>query len=178
MYLLLDAARAARSHFGISARMEPCFETIAMRASLKRAGMSFANGKRAVHGPSRAPRSPERALDSQGPGRSRARAARVSLVGLPDHACNDARDPRAHRGAQQRYQLPQKKITVNLAPGDLRRAGRRVRSAHPSGSSCRRLVPLRTPPMVVGDWRSRRGPACPGSPSHPGWRRAGSASRS
>jgi magnesium chelatase family protein len=45
------------------------------------------------------------------------------LVGLPDHACNDARTRVLTALRNTGYQLPQKKITVNLAPGDLRKEG-------------------------------------------------------
>ena len=45
------------------------------------------------------------------------------LVGLPDHACNDARVRVYTALRNSGYQLPQKKITVNLAPGDLRKEG-------------------------------------------------------
>jgi len=45
------------------------------------------------------------------------------LVGLPDHACNDARTRVLTAVRNSGYQLPQKKITVNLAPGDLRKQG-------------------------------------------------------
>src|SRR5437588_9465257 len=45
------------------------------------------------------------------------------LVGLPDHACNDARVRVLTALRNSGYQLPQKKSTVNLAPGDLRKEG-------------------------------------------------------
>jgi magnesium chelatase family protein len=45
------------------------------------------------------------------------------LVGLPDHACNEARVRVLTALRNSGYQLPQKKITVNLAPGDLRKEG-------------------------------------------------------
>src|SRR5205807_1176749 len=45
------------------------------------------------------------------------------LVGLPDHACNDARTRVLTALRNTGYQLPQKKITVNLAPGELRKEG-------------------------------------------------------
>jgi len=45
------------------------------------------------------------------------------LVGLPDHACNDARTRVLAALRNTGYVLPQKKITVNLAPGDLRKEG-------------------------------------------------------
>src|SRR6267142_463283 len=45
------------------------------------------------------------------------------LVGLPDHACQDARTRVLTALGNSGYHLPQKKITVNLAPGDLRKEG-------------------------------------------------------
>src|SRR3954471_24972661 len=45
------------------------------------------------------------------------------LVGLPDHACNDARTRVLTALRNSGYALPQKRITVNLAPGDLRKEG-------------------------------------------------------
>ena len=45
------------------------------------------------------------------------------LVGLPDHACNDARTRVLTALRNSGYQLPQKKVTVNLAPGDVRKEG-------------------------------------------------------
>src|SRR5882672_550482 len=45
------------------------------------------------------------------------------LVGLPDHACQDARTRVLTALRNSGYHLPQKKITVNLAPGDLRKEG-------------------------------------------------------
>ena len=45
------------------------------------------------------------------------------LVGLPDHACTDARVRVQTAIRNSGYQLPQKKITVNLAPGGLRKEG-------------------------------------------------------
>ncbi|HMC34587.1 MAG TPA: YifB family Mg chelatase-like AAA ATPase, partial [Myxococcales bacterium] len=41
----------------------------------------------------------------------------------PDHACNDARTRVLTALRNTGYQLPQKKITVNLAPGELRKEG-------------------------------------------------------
>jgi magnesium chelatase family protein len=45
------------------------------------------------------------------------------LVGLPDHSCIDARVRVLTAIRNSGYHLPQKKITVNLAPGDLRKEG-------------------------------------------------------
>src|SRR5262249_60956934 len=45
------------------------------------------------------------------------------LVGLPDHACQDARTRVLTALRNSGYHLPQKKITVNLAPGDRRKEG-------------------------------------------------------
>src|SRR2546422_11418124 len=55
------------------------------------------------------------------------------LVGLPDHACNDARTRVLTALRNSGYQLPQKKITVNLAPGDLRKRSEERRV----GKECR-----------------------------------------
>jgi magnesium chelatase family protein len=45
------------------------------------------------------------------------------LVGAPDHACTDARVRVLTALRNSGFELPQKKITVNLAPGDLRKEG-------------------------------------------------------
>jgi magnesium chelatase family protein len=45
------------------------------------------------------------------------------LVGAPDHACIDARVRVLTAIRNSGYELPQKKITANLAPGDLRKEG-------------------------------------------------------
>ena len=45
------------------------------------------------------------------------------LVGLPDSACIDAKVRVLTALRNGKWQLPQKKITVNLAPGDLRKEG-------------------------------------------------------
>ncbi len=45
------------------------------------------------------------------------------LVGLPDTACGDARVRVLTAIRNSGFHLPQKKITVNLAPGDLRKEG-------------------------------------------------------
>ena len=45
------------------------------------------------------------------------------LVGLPDHACVDAKTRCITAIRNSGYALPHKKITVNLSPGDLRKEG-------------------------------------------------------
>ena len=45
------------------------------------------------------------------------------LSGMPDHACNEARTRVITALRNGGYQLPQKKITVNLAPADVRKQG-------------------------------------------------------
>ena len=75
------------------------------------------------------------------------------LVGLPDHACNDARTRVLTALRNTGYQLPQKKITVNLAPGDLRKEGVGFDLAIALGIlAAAGLTPLpeRTP-LVVGE---------------------------
>src|SRR3954470_12816699 len=46
-----------------------------------------------------------------------------SVVGLPDMACVDAKVRCATAIRNSGYELPHKRITVNLAPGDLRKEG-------------------------------------------------------
>jgi len=45
------------------------------------------------------------------------------LSGMPDHACNEARTRVLTALRNSGFQLPQKKITVNLAPADVRKQG-------------------------------------------------------
>jgi magnesium chelatase family protein len=45
------------------------------------------------------------------------------LIGLPDAACGDARVRVATALRSGKWEIPQKRITVNLAPGDLRKEG-------------------------------------------------------
>lgn len=75
------------------------------------------------------------------------------LVGLPDHACNDARVRVQTAIRNSGYQLPQKKITVNLAPGDLRKEGAAFDLSIALGVlSSSGLLPLpERPPLVVGE---------------------------
>jgi magnesium chelatase family protein len=75
------------------------------------------------------------------------------LVGLPDHACNDARTRVLTALRNSGYQLPQKKITVNLAPGDVRKEGVAFDLAIALGIlAAAGLSPLpERPPMVVGE---------------------------
>ena len=72
---------------------------------------------------------------------------------MPDHACNDARTRVLTALRNTGYQLPQKKITVNLAPGDLRKEGVGFDLAIALGIlAAAGLTPLpeRTP-LVVGE---------------------------
>src|SRR6267378_3029286 len=75
------------------------------------------------------------------------------LVGLPDHACNDARTRVLTAVRNSGYQLPQKKITVNLAPGDLRKQGAAFDLPIALGILVAAgLVPLpERPPLLVGE---------------------------
>ena len=75
------------------------------------------------------------------------------LVGLPDHACNDARTRVLTAVRNSGYQLPQKKITVNLAPGDLRKQGVAFDLPIAVGILVAAgLAPLpERPPLVVGE---------------------------
>ena len=75
------------------------------------------------------------------------------LVGLPDHACNDARTRVLTALRNSGYQLPQKKITVNLAPGDLRKEGVGFDLAIALGIlAAAGLTPLpERAPLVVGE---------------------------
>ncbi|HMC35468.1 MAG TPA: magnesium chelatase domain-containing protein, partial [Myxococcales bacterium] len=45
------------------------------------------------------------------------------LVGLPDAACIDARVRVATAVRNAGWELPHKRVTVNLAPGDVRKEG-------------------------------------------------------
>src|SRR6202171_1053165 len=75
------------------------------------------------------------------------------LVGLPDHACNDARTRVLTALRNSGYQLPQKKITVNLAPGDLRKEGAAFDLPIALGILVAAgLAPLpERPPLLVGE---------------------------
>ena len=75
------------------------------------------------------------------------------LVGLPDSACHDARTRVLTAIRNSGYQLPQKKITVNLAPGDQRKEGAAFDLAIALGiltAAGVAALPER-PPMVVGE---------------------------
>lgn len=75
------------------------------------------------------------------------------LVGLPDHACIDAKTRVLTAVRNSGYQLPQKKIIVNLAPGDLRKEGAAFDLAIALGvlaAAGLLEVPVR-PAMVVGE---------------------------
>src|SRR3954463_13889470 len=75
------------------------------------------------------------------------------LVGLPDHACQDARTRVLTALRNSGYQLPQKKITVNLAPGDLRKEGAAFDLAIALGvlRSAGLMEPADRPAMVIGE---------------------------
>src|SRR3954463_2254216 len=75
------------------------------------------------------------------------------LVGLPDHACQDARTRVLTALRNSGYQLPQKKITVNLAPGDLRKEGAAFDLAIAIGILVApELVPMpEAPPLIIGE---------------------------
>ena len=75
------------------------------------------------------------------------------LVGLPDHACIDARVRVLTAIRNSGYQLPQKKITVNLAPGDLRKEGAAFDLSIALGvlGASGLLPPEHLPALVVGE---------------------------
>ncbi len=75
------------------------------------------------------------------------------LVGLPDHACGDARVRCLTAIRNSGYALPSKKITVNLAPGDLRKEGAAFDLPIALGVLCSAgLLPCPDrPPLVVGE---------------------------
>jgi len=75
------------------------------------------------------------------------------LVGLPDLACTDARVRVQTAIRNSGYQLPQKKIIVNLAPGALRKEGAAFDLAIALGvlSSSGLIPPPPHPAMVVGE---------------------------
>ena len=75
------------------------------------------------------------------------------LVGLPDLACVDARTRVLTAIRNSEYQLPQKRITVNLAPGDLRKEGAAFDLAIALGvlSAAGLITPGSRPTMVVGE---------------------------
>src|SRR5258706_4563713 len=75
------------------------------------------------------------------------------LVGLPDHACIDARTRVLTAIRNSGYQLPLKKITVNLAPGDIRKEGAAFDLAIALGvlRSAGLIEPADRPEMVVGE---------------------------
>src|SRR5712675_2766261 len=75
------------------------------------------------------------------------------LVGLPDHACIDARTRVLTAIRNSGYQLPMKKITVNLAPGDLRKEGAAFDLAIALGvlRSAGLIEPADRAAMVVGE---------------------------
>lgn len=75
------------------------------------------------------------------------------LVGLPDLACVDARTRVLTAIRNSEYQLPQKRITVNLAPGDLRKEGAAFDLAIALGvlAAAGLITPGSGPTMVVGE---------------------------
>ena len=75
------------------------------------------------------------------------------LVGLPDHACVDARTRCITAIRNSGYALPQKKITVNLSPGDLRKEGAAFDLPIALGVLCGAglLLPPARSPLLVGE---------------------------
>ena len=75
------------------------------------------------------------------------------LVGLPDHACTDAKVRVLTAVRNSGYQLPQKKITVNLAPGDLRKEGAAFDLPIALGvlAAAGLITPPDKPALVVGE---------------------------
>ena len=75
------------------------------------------------------------------------------LVGLPDSACHDSRTRVLTAIRNSGYQLPQKKITVNLAPGDQRKEGAAFDLAIALGilTAAGLAPPPGRPPIVVGE---------------------------
>ena len=75
------------------------------------------------------------------------------LVGLPDLACTDAKVRVLTAIRNSGYQLPQKKITVNLAPGDVRKEGAAFDLAIALGvlAAAGLIVPADRPALVVGE---------------------------
>ena len=75
------------------------------------------------------------------------------LVGLPDLACTDAKVRVQTAIRNSGYQLPQKKVTVNLAPGDLRKQGPAFDLAIALGvlSSAGLVPPADRPAVIVGE---------------------------
>ena len=75
------------------------------------------------------------------------------LVGLPDHACGDARVRCLTAIRNSGYALPSKKITVNLAPGALRKEGAAFDLPIALGVLCSAgLLPFpERPALVVGE---------------------------
>jgi magnesium chelatase family protein len=76
-----------------------------------------------------------------------------ALVGLPDLACIDAKTRVLTAIRNSGYVLPQKKITVNLAPGDVRKEGAAFDLAIALGVlvSAGLIAPPARPAMVVGE---------------------------
>jgi magnesium chelatase family protein len=75
------------------------------------------------------------------------------LVGAPDHACIDARVRVLTAIRNSGYELPQKKITANLAPGDLRKEGPSFDLPIALGilGAAGLLPPVEKPALLVGE---------------------------
>lgn len=75
------------------------------------------------------------------------------LVGLPDAACIDAKVRVATAVRNGGWELPHKRVTVNLAPGDLRKegAGFDLAIALAVLQASALVVPAAAPAMVVGE---------------------------
>jgi magnesium chelatase family protein len=75
------------------------------------------------------------------------------LAGMPDHACNEARTRVLTAIRNGGYQLPQKKITVNLAPADVRKQGPAFDLPIALGilAAAQLLTPPGRRPMIVGE---------------------------
>jgi magnesium chelatase family protein len=75
------------------------------------------------------------------------------LCGMPDHACNEARTRVLTAIRNGGYQLPQKKITVNLAPADVRKQGPAFDLPIALGIllAAGLLTPSGRQPMIVGE---------------------------
>ena len=75
------------------------------------------------------------------------------LVGLPDLACTDAKVRVQTAIRNSGYQLPQKKVIVNLAPGALRKEGAAFDLAIALGvlAASGLIPPPARPAMVVGE---------------------------
>jgi magnesium chelatase family protein len=66
-----------------------------------------------------------------------------TVVGLPHGAVRESRDRVAAALRNSGFPLPPRRITVNLAPGDVRKEGDGFRSADRGGPACRQWAPER-----------------------------------